>query len=586
MGQTSDTTGRALGRAWVVGFPAAMLGLLIAGAVMPRARGSAGLMLACLGAAVVGAAWVLPPLLRRDRVALVWLPRRPHLLQMLAQGIVYGYWALHWTPTLEQIPLVLVQVPFAYLLDIGFAWRRYGNYRLGFAPFPIVGSINLFLWMTDPWFAVQFGMIALAYASREWITWRGTGRHVFNPSAIALVAVALALLLTDNTTLARGGEIAASLGRGPWCYASIFVAGLVVQSQFPIVLVTMGAALSYLALGALYFAATGVYHSIDTAIPMAVFLGMTLLITDPVTSPRGRLAKLLFGALYGASVFGLYDLLRWYGGSPYRLDVSYFDKLLFVPVLNLAAPALDRLGAALARRLRVSAAWLGRNATHVGAWAVVFLLARPALASHPGRDVRFWVAACDAAHPTGCAKLVSAYEARCVGGARHAGCDAAEAPVLRLTCAQGIDRACVGLGLLLLDGNAHVDPDAARGHALLEAACADDHADACAALAESHAARGGDLEVVDAARARACRGGVVDACAARGLALLEAGRSADAAGALRRGCDGRHPVACASLAELLLTGDGVPHDPRAARGLLRRACEAGLEPACRRLRGL
>ena len=59
----------------------------------------------------------------------------------------------------------------------------------------------------------------------------------------------------------------------------------------------------------LYFATTGVYFFYDSYIPIAVFLGMHLLFTDPSTAPRTELGRMIFGALYGLSTIALYELL-------------------------------------------------------------------------------------------------------------------------------------------------------------------------------------------------------------------------------------------------------------------------------------
>ena len=48
------------------------------------------------------------------------------------------------------------QLLFAYAFDMLLAWSRGEEYVLGFGPFPIVFSTNLFLWFKDDWFALQF----------------------------------------------------------------------------------------------------------------------------------------------------------------------------------------------------------------------------------------------------------------------------------------------------------------------------------------------------------------------------------------------------------------------------------------------
>ena len=91
------------------------------------------------------------------------------------------------------------------------------------------------------------------------------------------------------------------------------------------------------AFGLVYYAATGIYFFYDSYIPIAVFLGMHLLFTDPSTSPRTELGRLIFGALYGLSTIALYQLLGTMGLP------TFYDKLLQVPILNLSIKLIDRL---------------------------------------------------------------------------------------------------------------------------------------------------------------------------------------------------------------------------------------------------
>ena len=63
---------------------------------------------------------------------------------------------------------------------------------------------------------------------------------------------------------------------------------------------------------------------------------MHLLFTDPSTSPRTELGRIIFGVLYASSVVALYVLLD-------RLGLpTFYDKLLSVPLLNLSIQAIDR----------------------------------------------------------------------------------------------------------------------------------------------------------------------------------------------------------------------------------------------------
>jgi len=118
---------------------------------------------------------------------------------------------------------------------------------------------------------------------------------------------------------------------------------------------------------------------------------------------------MIFGGLYGASVFGLYGFLSLIGAP------RFYDKLLCVPPLNLMVRVLDKVGTDWMRR------WLGfsrvsMHAIHLGCLATTV---KPGfhvrlgssvrmdddhwLCDHgdrwhpaPGKDPAFWEQACNA----------------------------------------------------------------------------------------------------------------------------------------------------------------------------------------------
>ena len=47
---------------------------------------------------------------------------------------------------------------------------------LGFGPFPILFSTNLFLWFRDDWFYLQFLMIGVGFLGKEFVRWQRDGR--------------------------------------------------------------------------------------------------------------------------------------------------------------------------------------------------------------------------------------------------------------------------------------------------------------------------------------------------------------------------------------------------------------------------
>jgi len=155
----------------------------------------------------------------------------------------------------------------------------------------------------------------------------------------------------------------------PHFYEVIFCLGLVVQFLFSTTWITSSAVVT---LWLLHNIAEWVLGTPLTPRPFdpAIFLGLTFLVTDPVTSPRSAPAKSIFGVLYGLGIFGAFIVLRWIQ------EPSYFDKILAVPVLNLLVPwcevAGDRLRA-LSRTVFRRDFNLGR-AGALAVYVVIFLL--------------------------------------------------------------------------------------------------------------------------------------------------------------------------------------------------------------------
>ena len=397
---------------WAV--PVGLTLALAAASLAPRVQASAVLAGSFQAAAAALAVWQAVIYLRPRgpagpsfRVA----ARPQHYVQAAVQAAVFLYWGYYWPPVHDHAWLLAAQLLFAYAFDLLLSWSRRGHYVLGFGPFPIVFSTNLFLWFRDDWFHLQFAMLAAGFLGKEFVRWRREGRstHVFNPSAFSLGLFSLILLATGTTDLTWGQDIASTLTLAPRIYLFLFVIGLVVMYAFSITLVAGSAAIVLFGSSALYSAAAGVPYFIDSEIPSAVFLGLHLLVTDPSTSPRTPLGKTLFGALYGAGVFALYALLGA-AGLP-----TFYDKLLCVPLLNLSVQRIDRLAAAAAarrgRRPRGAAAWTpaGANLLHMAVWAL-FFGAMSALGAtdgrHRGDAVPFWERACAEDRPRACARLI------------------------------------------------------------------------------------------------------------------------------------------------------------------------------------
>ena len=335
--------------------------------------------------------------------------RPQHYLQSTMHVAVFAYWGYFWRPVYDHVWLLVAQLLFAYAFDMLLSWSRRHSYGLGFGPFPIIFSTNLFLWFRDDWFYLQFLMLAAGFMGKEFVRWQRDGRstHIFNPSAFSLGLFSLVLIATGTTGLTWGQDIATTLTLAPRIYLFLFLIGLAVMYCFSITLVAGSAAIVLFGSSALYAAVTGVPYFIDSEIPSAVFLGLHLLVTDPSTSPRTPLGKTMFGVLYGLGVFGLYALLGAIGVP------TFYDKLLCVPLLNLSVQRIDRL----VRSMQDSAAtwwspdWTpaSANLVHMTVWILFFGTMTAVGATdgrHRGDAVPFWEQACAEDRPRACERLI------------------------------------------------------------------------------------------------------------------------------------------------------------------------------------
>ena len=355
------------------------------------------------------------------RLTLEVAVRPQHLVQALAQLTFLLYWGWYWRPVYDAAFLIAAQLVFAYAFDMLLCWSRRDTYFAGFGPFPVIFSINLFLWFADDWFYLQFLLVGLGFAAKELIRWNKEGRrvHIFNPSSFPLAIFSLALILTGTSDLTWGQDIATAQFFPPHVYLALFLVALPGQYLFGVASMTMSAVVVTYVFGLLYFAATGVYFFYDSYVPVAVFLGMHLLFTDPSTAPRTEMGRLMFGAFYGVSTLALYALLTRAGVPP------FYDKLLQVPVLNLSIQLLDRL--ARSPRLRIleraapHRALVGRrsNLAYMLLWGVVFTLMSAAQGvgdRHPGQWVPFWQRACGEGRPSACQYLADMQSRFCDSG--------------------------------------------------------------------------------------------------------------------------------------------------------------------------
>ena len=347
--------------------------VLLAGAVTWAAlSGERGVVAALVPACACIVCWQAVVLLRSRRGELALGVERnirlPHYFQAGVQACHYLYLGLYYPAVREHLPLIAIQVVVFYAMEMLLQWSRGRPWRAGFGPLPVVGSINLFLWFEPEYFFGQLLLIAGALAAREFVRWRRDGRpsHIFNPSAIALAAAGVFLMATDTTTATTGINHILAFELPPTFFELMFVFGILLQVFFATTLVTFGAVLALALIhygGVLLLGAWPLFNIFH----ISVFLVLNLLATDPATSPRSPVGKLLFGLTWGVAIWCCYVGLRLLELPP------YYDKILTVPLVNLLVPLFERAGRALPVSFRFD------RAAFIAAYAGLFLLILPTL---------------------------------------------------------------------------------------------------------------------------------------------------------------------------------------------------------------
>ena len=179
----------------IAALPAVLAAVLVALGLLSDAGRNARVLSTLIAAAGVILVWnALLVGSGRRLVQLEIVPRKQHYLQACAQGSVLLYWGWYWRPVYEarrrSSPRSSSSPTPSTCCSPG---RGATPTRSASVPFPVIFSINLFLWFKPDWFYLQFLMVALGFAAKELIRWNRDGRrvHIFNPSSFPLAVFSL-----------------------------------------------------------------------------------------------------------------------------------------------------------------------------------------------------------------------------------------------------------------------------------------------------------------------------------------------------------------------------------------------------------
>ena len=331
-------------------------------------------MLACssgLSAAFLYFLW--RQLRTKDKCRIELDVRKTHFVQAIAQGSIYFYVGYYYSGVAQWAPFIIYQLIAAFVFDFLLSVYRHNRYKLGFSILPIVLSINLFMWFKPEYFAGQVAMIFAAILGKAYVVRKVEGRpvHVFNPSALPMAVTAVLVVLVFNSEhMFNTNNVVTSYLLPPHFQLFVFSVGLLSHLAAGVSFISLGAVATLFLVDFLFTAFVGMPPMGDIVQP-SVFVGITLLVTDPVTSPKTRTGQLAYGCLYGVGIVTGYVLLNHFG---YPL---YYDKILPVPILNYLAPYIDRVRFPLWGPMK-SRLW-ARPWAPAAVYAAVFLMLVPTI---------------------------------------------------------------------------------------------------------------------------------------------------------------------------------------------------------------
>lgn len=277
-----------------------------------------------------------------------------HFLPATLQCLIFAYWSLYYRRLSYYVPLIGLELVYAYLLEGLVSLSMRGKWRVSAAPLPVVFSTNLFVLFLPGQVHLTLAAISLALLSKVMIV--RDGRHVVNPSAFGIAIVGLLTMMFPELGY---GDTAREFNLPPNMTELVILLGLIVQTRLPIVMTSVGC---FVALH-LWQQVVGVMIFSPWWAPVALVI--VLLVTDPATVPRTPKARLLYGLVAGLLMEIFAALTTW------AFAQDFYAKVMCVPFANALVPQIEALAARLPdwRPLRaLEPRW---NLAHVALWVVL-----------------------------------------------------------------------------------------------------------------------------------------------------------------------------------------------------------------------
>jgi hypothetical protein len=270
---------------------------------------------------------------------------RAVFFQFLAQLVIYLYWGKYNPVVIERIPLIIHQIAFGYLFHFSLCMFYEKKLTVSFSTSAAIMSANLFIWFAPKVYFFHYIIIMATILGKMFLVRKinGVERHIFNPSGLVSFLLAAAISIysfNDGFNFFEyiyGPQIGAYWLWLPHFDIVVLIASCLTLWTPNLYLIPISC---YTLLLGANFATQFFYgkYLLDALGKGSVFLGVTLLITDPATSPKTKIGQILFGMSYAISLALAFTVL-----ISFRWNL-YYKKVFFICLLNLLTPFYDHLG--------------------------------------------------------------------------------------------------------------------------------------------------------------------------------------------------------------------------------------------------
>ncbi|MBV72336.1 MAG: hypothetical protein CMH52_13510 [Myxococcales bacterium] len=578
-------------------FVMSLFGLLLAGLVIPKVLGHVQLLVTTLISSLSALAIALFGLFSRGdsntEKSIVFVRDTALTVRALSLGILSIYWVNTQSLSRDEVLLLLLQIPFAYLVAMGTQWRQREDYRLDLMPLLTVLTLNLFVCLTDIWWSLQLLTLAVAVLGQTAVGRTIDGSHArYNVLGLVLAGLSGILILSVGMDAIRESTFARSSQPNDFVLESIFAVGLLTYRIRPVLLTAIGALSSILLVELTWRLLSGGGIFLDAPVPLPVWLGIFILLPDERSGPKTRAGEIKYGLLFGLLVTCIYAALWSYGDLPWGQQLTYFACFLTVPFLGLLVSILDK--AADEKRASKTQSYEQTPKMAVLSFLVLaglFSVLRGPLNPDPTAHLLSLKTACES-KTRACGQFVAKWNQVCrdssaLSAQEH--CTQSAPMVHRSGCDYGLQEECAALGFSMLASTEIKTRQ--RGDDLILTACKSGLISACNMRAAGLLERNpGAVDLRRQLSRIACDRGNREGCERLGMVMYQTAKTPtqykQASEKLYFACQAQRSLACYTLADMLLIGQFGKTSPSRARILFDSACRRGYAKACTRLRQL